>query len=330
MGDWVKMILQKINTALVAVAAIVLTVFAITSQGRADQAAGEITFIPGKTLGMKPPAGFELSTKFSGFLDPASGSSLLLVELPPEAYKEIAAGMTSKALADKGITVATSEPIKLGGVDGLIVKGTQTAQGKQVNKWILVLGAPAATVILTAQDLSGTALNDKAVMAAFQSIRFRDAPTIAEQLEKLPFALGDLGGFRVVRTIAGTGVLLTKGPKDVVKDSSQPMVVILRPLSQPFPASVFPADLSERLLRAVKAIQISTVEKTTEVSVAGAQGYETMASAIDRGANTQVVVAQWLRLDSGQQMRILAIMPEQGSDTDLVELRKMVTELRMK
>lgn len=330
MGDWVNMILQKINTAFVAAVTVILALFVLTVQGWADQATGEVTFIPGKTLGMKPPAGFELSKKFSGFIDPASGSSLLLVELPAQAYTELAAGMTPAALAGKGITVSTSEPVKISGADGLIVKGTQTAQGKQINKWILVLGAPEATIILTAQDLSGSALDDAGVMAAFESIRFREAPSVEEQLTKLPFALGDLGSFRVVRTIAGTGVLLTKGPKDVVNDSSQPMVVILRPLSQPFPASVFPADLSERLLRAVKAIQISTIEKTTEFTVAGAPGYETMASAIDRGANTQVVVGQWLRLESGQQLRILAIMPEQGSDANLVELRKLVTELQMK
>ena len=296
----------------------------------AQETVAETVFVPGKTVGLTPPDGFELTDKFSGFVHKASGSSFLLVELEAGAFDELKKGMTQERLAGQGITVASSDPISIAGFDGIIIKGTQKANDLEIKKWILLLGTKDVSVLLTAQDLSGDTLEHEAVMAAFNSIVLRAPASIEEQISKLPFTIGDLGEFRVIRTMAGSGALLTRGPKDVVADQSQPVVVILRPVTQPFPTSVFPADLAEQLLRTVRSIEITGVNDTVEATVAGAEGYETTANALDSQLKSQLVVAQWLKLDSGQQMRVLAIMPEEGHEADIEALRTIVSELRLK
>ena len=294
------------------------------------QETGGIVYLPGKTLGLTPPPGFKLSNAFSGFIDAASGNSILLVELPPGVYSEVKAGMTAEGLAKQNITISSNEPIKIDGFEGILIKGKQSAGGKQVSKWILLLGATEATILLTVQDLTGDTLDDAVVMTALNSIKLREPPPLEAQVESLPFAMGDLAGFRIVRTILGSGVLLTKGPKDVVRDGSQPVLIIQRPIDRPFPTSVFPADLSDRLLRSVQSLNIVQIGDTVERTVAGAGGYETIATATDKVLESNVVVGQWLRLSSGEQMHVLAILPEDGHETLLPDLRKVVAELRLK
>lgn len=294
------------------------------------QAAEDVIYPPGKALGLKPPTGFELSKTFSGFVDAKSGSSILLIQLPAEAFAEVKAGMTPEGLASQNIEITSSDPIKIAGFDGLIVRGVQTSGEAKINKWILLLETPEAAFLLTAQDLTGDSLDDATVMATFESIQVRKTPPVEVQVESLPFTLGDLAGFRVVRTIAGSGVLLTKGPKDVVTDGSQPVVIIQRPIERPFPTSVFPADLAEQLLRSVQTLNITKVGDTVERTVAGSDGFETIAEATDKVLDASVVVGQWLRLSSGEQIYAMAILPDEGHEALLPDLRKLVAEVSLK
>jgi hypothetical protein len=320
---------RKIASAARLVAA-VLCLWLAAPVGGVALASDDVVFLPGKTLGLIPPDGFELSKAFSGFVHATTGSSFLLVQLPAAAYGEVKSGMTEEGLAAQNITVNTSEPIQIAGYDGVLVKGTQAVGGTQVNKWILLLETSEATILLTAQDLTGDSLDDATVLAVLNSIQIREPPALEVQVANLPFAIGELSGFRVVRTIAGSGVLLTKGPKDVVTDGSQPVLIIQRPIERPFPTSVFPADLSAQLLRSVQTLDITQVGETVERTVAGAEGYETIAAATDKVLEAEVVVGQWLRLNSGEQMHVLAILPKDGHEKLLPGLRELVAGLSLK
>lgn len=310
-------------------AALLMTI-AFASGGWAQSAGDGVVFVPGKTLGLAPPSGFVLSTKFSGFEHAASGSSILVVELPAEAYAQVSTQMTDQALASKGIAITSRKPIKVAGVDGLMLTGTQQASGKAISKWIIMLGAKEATVMLTAQDLSGGALSDAAISSLVESITLRPPPGLDAQLEELPFKLGDLSGFRVVRAFAGSGVSLTKGPKDVVRDASQPLIVIVSPLSKPYPTDIKPSEVAETLIRGIQTITVGEFGKTVKASVAGADGHETIVPAKHSGSNTDVVVSQWLRLDEGHQIRVLAIVAKNAHDGLLADLRKLAAGLTIK
>lgn len=289
-----------------------------------------IVYIPDKTLGLAPPQGFELSKKFAGFIEPKSGSSFLLVELPAAAYDTMQKGLSEDALKRQKITQISRDTITIAERETIMIKGTQDAGGKTVNKWILIIRTEDKAMLLTAQDLTGDLLDDETVMAAFESIRIRPAPSLEARISGLPFEVTDLAGFRAVQTFADSGLLMTKGPKDVVDDGSQPILMIRRPIDRPLPTGVFPADLSDRLLRAVNAVEITSIGDTVERTVAGADGYETMATARDKTLNAEVVVGQWLRLHTGAQMHVVAIMPEEGYEALLPDLRRLVAALSLK
>ena len=310
-------------------AALLMTIV-LASNGPAQSAGEGVVFVPGKTVGLEPPSGFVLSTKFSGFEHGDSGSSILVVELPAEAYSQISTQMSDQALATKGITITARKTIKAGGVDGLVLTGTQQAAGKAISKWIMMLGAKDATIILTAQDLSGATLSDEAISKLIESIAFRPPPGLDAQIAELPFALGDLSGFRVVRAFAGSGLSLTKGPKDVVQDASQPLIVIVSPISKPYPTDIKPAEVAETLIRGIQTITVGEFGETVKAKVAGADGHETVVPAKHSGSNTDVMVSQWLRLDEGRQIRVLAIVAKGAHAGLLADLRKLAAGLTIK
>ncbi|MGI9415680.1 MAG: hypothetical protein ACR2PM_18535 [Hyphomicrobiales bacterium] len=324
------MIRRSITAVLAPLAVALIMAFAFAAETRAQSAGEGVVFIPGKTIGLVPPSDFVLSTKFSGFEHTASGSSLLVVELPPEAYAQISVQMTDQALASKGITITSRKPVKVGGADGIMMAGTQQAAGRSVSKWIVILGTKEATVMVTAQDLSGSTLSEASMKAVVESIAFRASPGLDAQVQELPFALGDLSGFRIVRAFAGSGLSLTKGPKDIVKDASQPLIIIVSPLSQPYPTDVPPSEIAEKLIRSIATVTVSEVGKTVKATVAGAPGHETVAAAKNTGSNTEVTVSQWLRLDKGRQIRILAIVAKGAHDGLLADLRTLAAGLSIK
>ena len=315
---------------IAAILAALMMTTLLALNGQAQSASEAVVYVPGKTLGLAPPSGFVLSTKFSGFEHGESGSSILVVELPAEAYSQVTSQMTDQALATKGITISARKDIKAGGVDGIILTGTQQAAGKTISKWIVMLGTKDATVMLTAQDLSGEALSEEALSKLIESITFRPPPGLDAQIAELPFALGELSGFRVVRAFAGSGISLTKGPKDVVQDASQPLIVIVAPLSKPYPTDRKPAEVAETLIRGIQTIQVSEFGETVKAKVAGADGHETVVPAKHTGSNTDVVVSQWLRLDEGRQIRVLAIVAKDAHAGLLADLRKLAAGLTIK
>ena len=52
------------------------------------------SYPPGSRVGLTPPDGMVVSKRFSGFENPAKASSITVVEMPAEAYAELAAGFT--------------------------------------------------------------------------------------------------------------------------------------------------------------------------------------------------------------------------------------------
>lgn len=324
------MIGRSIFALRASLAAALVLAFVVVVDGPAHSAGEGVVYIPGKTLGLAPPPGFVLSTKFSGFEHGESGSSMLVVELPAEAYAQVSVQMTDQALATKGITITSRKPVKAGDVDGIVLTGTQQASGKSISKWIVILATKDATVMLTAQDLTGAALSDASISAVVDSIAFRPRPGLDAQIDELPFALGDLSGFRVVRAFAGSGLSLTKGPKDVVKDASQPLVVIVAPLSKPYPTDVKPSEIAETLIRGIQTITVGEFGETVKANVAGADGHETVVAGRHASSNTDVVVSQWLRLDEGRQIRVLAIVAKDAHDGLLADLRALAAGLSIK
>lgn len=145
----------------------------------ATPAAAEPVFPKGSSVGLEPPTGMSPAPNFTGFVDPASASSILVTEFPAEAYAQVESGMTPEILATQGVQATRSDWTSPGG-RGFLLRGTQITGGQELRKWVAVIGGATETAIVTIQSPAGErSLPEAAAEAALRTIAFR-APRTAE------------------------------------------------------------------------------------------------------------------------------------------------------
>jgi hypothetical protein len=96
------------------------------------------------------PDGFAVAKRFPGLVGEDARSSVMVTELPGPVEK-IRAGMTTEALAARGMELLRSEEVTVDGRDGLLVHVRQmAASGTDFRRWVVVFGEADASVMLTA------------------------------------------------------------------------------------------------------------------------------------------------------------------------------------
>ena len=69
--------------------------------------AAEPVTIPGSRLALVPPEGFSLAKEFAGLQ--GDKASVLVVELPASTYDELAAAISSGAMAKQGVEITSAK-----------------------------------------------------------------------------------------------------------------------------------------------------------------------------------------------------------------------------
>ncbi|WP_422345624.1 hypothetical protein [Parasphingorhabdus sp.] len=225
--------------------------------------AAEPVFPGGGAVGLEPPGAMTVADSFSGFRDSAEGASILIAEFPPEAYAEIAPRFTAETLAARMSMKGPVEKLTLAGdIEALLATGVQTQQGVDYRKWVMIARGDDVTGMITVQipESSGS-YSDEQIRATLNSVRFQPRGSLEDEISRLPFTMTERAGFRAVRTLAGSGLILTDGPKDVVKDASQPLVIIASSLgANPGVGALTQDQRKELALNAMKALPVKDVQ----------------------------------------------------------------------
>jgi len=282
--------------------------------------AQERVFPGGSSVGLVPPPGLVLSSSFSGFEDAAKGTSIVVTELPVDAYAALAAKFNSEGLRETGIEAGPPEnwPVE-GAVVSKLIRGSQIAAGIKYRKWVVLVGAKATTAMVTVQIPDGVAggLTDADVDTALRTITIRTPPSLDEQIAALPFKLSDTAGFRPVRVIAGATYLLTDGPNDVATNSAQPMVIIASNLNTAPEASTR-MDFAKQAFASLTGIKDVQSDNETSSKENGAEWVEIDGSAKDSTGGDPLYVAQIARFETSRYVRAILIVrdSEKGKFSD--------------
>ncbi|MBZ9602828.1 hypothetical protein [Phyllobacterium chamaecytisi] len=291
--------------------------------------AQERVFPGGSGVGLVPPPGLVLSTNFSGFEDAAKGTSIVLTELPVDAYAELAAKFNPDGLRATGIEAGQPEdwPVE-GAVVSKLIRGSQVAAGIKYRKWVVLVGAKTTTAMVTVQIPDGVqgGLSDADVETALRTITIRTPPSLDEQVAALPFKVSDTAGFRPVRVIAGATFLLTEGPNDVAANSMQPIIIIASNLNTApeAPARMSFAKQAFASLTGIKDVQ-SDNETSSEEN--GAEWVEIDGSAKDAASGDALYVAQIARFETSRYVRAILIVRSSEKDKFSDRFRKLAKSL---
>lgn len=292
--------------------------------------AQEVVYPGGSGVGLIPPAGLVASTNFSGFEDAARGTSIVLTELPVEAYAAIAAKFNPEGLRETGIEAAGPPedwPVE-GAVVSKLIRGSQLAAGIRYRKWIVLVGAKSTTAMVTVQIPDGVqgGLSNEDVEKALRTISVRTPPSLDEQIAALPFKVNDAAGFRPVRVIAGATYLLTEGANDVAVNSSQPMVIIASNLNTaPEPSARM--DFSRQAFASLTGIKDVRSDNETSSEADGAEWVEIDGTAKDAASGDGLYVAQIARFEASRYVRAILIVRDSEKDKFADRFRKLAKSM---
>ena len=142
----------------------------------AAPARAEVMFPTGSRVGLSPPQGFTPSDSFRGFEEKQSGSAILTLELPAQAFGDIEKAMTTSALRKQGVIVEKRETVPLKSGKGMLFIGHQDSDGKTMRKWILLGSTPAITALVTVlvPATAQATYSDAAIRGALSTVEVRE------------------------------------------------------------------------------------------------------------------------------------------------------------
>ncbi|CAM2871628.1 hypothetical protein JHFBIEKO_0385 [Methylobacterium mesophilicum] len=294
--------------------------------------AAEPVFPPGSRFGFEPPADMSLSRRFSGFERKEGGATVSVVELPPNAFAELVSGFTDANLLSQGFAVEKREEVKIGDNEGMLYTGEQPADpnatAPAIRKWILVVGTPSVTGLIIAQALPD-AETEETMRKLVTGVTLRPALTLTQQVDALPFRIGDMAGFRPVRVMAGNLVLLTAGPKDQMQNLEQPILVLAQAVQQP-PTAEQRDGFARAALASNQTMKDFVIERAQSYRSNGVDWHEIVARAVDMPTNVPVVVSQTIRFNPDGYLRALGVVREDQRTGVLAKFRTVVDSVQVK
>lgn len=290
-------------------------------------AAAERVFPPGSRIGLVPPAEMVASRGLTGFRHPRSGAAIVAIEMPAEAYPGLVASFTDAALKAQGFALTRRDAPQVGSGSAILVTGEQTDNGRTVPKTILLASDPTMTALVIGQLPQGASAADVAdVEAALKTVAFRPPLGIDEQIAALPFRIGDRSGFRVIRAMAGNSVLLTEGASDVIRQASQPVLIIAQSFG-PAPAPEQREAFARSALVSNNFIKDVVLERSQAFKQGGSDWHEIVARAKEAGSDVPVVVMQTIRFEPDGYMRSVGIVRSEDRDAVMPRFRQVVDSL---
>ena len=290
--------------------ALTFTAFLTAVLATAPSHAAEPTFPTGSLVGFVPPPGFVASKRFPGFENTDNGGSIVLFNLPPQAYADIEKSMTAEAFKAQGITEEKRENLTLPSGKGVLVIGSEQENGQKFRKWMFLGSVPAA-IAIAAVRIPGNALKDypdNVIKTSLLTMTARASVPIEEQISLVPFRLSEMSGLRPVRVLSGAGIFLTDGPKDAPEVADQPVFVVSIGQGGPEQAEER-ANFARNMFTGLAEFKDVRIVSGDMLRLGGGSmpTHELQAEAKDAMTDTPMKIVQWVRFGPGAFVRMIGI-----------------------
>lgn len=290
----------------------------------------EVVFPPGSRIGLVPPPSMTLARGLAGFQNPETGAGILLVEMPVDAYPGLAASFSEQGLRSQGFSLKSRDKVAIGSTTGIMVTGEQTESGRRSVKTMLLIADRTMTVLVMGQLPTGTPETTiSAVEKALRTVTLRPPLTLDEMIESLPFRIGDRAGYRPIRTVAGSAMLLTDGPNDVIREADQPTLIVAESFGPP-PTAAQRESFARGGLASHNFVKDAVIERSQSYRQNGVEWHELVAKAKDALSGRDVVVVQTIRFEPDGYIRSVGVVRTEIRDEALPRIRKIVDSIAPK
>jgi hypothetical protein len=277
-------------------------------------------FPPGARVGMVPLVGMVPAKGFIGFETENQGVKVLVTELPAEAYGEVVNAFKANPAGVNGI-----KPESIETPAGLAYYSAESARdgATNVRRYSMILqgGTFSGYVAVQVPENATKIYSDDAVRQMFASAVIRKEVPVEEQLGLMPFKIGELSGFKNVRTLGiGATIILADGDETTGFEAAPFMVIGLIASSPTTPEDR--GRFAQQTATTIPGLRDGRITMSEPLRIDGMAGYETRIDAISGKDNTPVTVVQWLRFSGGpNSMRIIGSAPRGDWPTAFTRFR---------
>jgi len=260
--------------------------------------------VPGTGVSLSPPPGFKAAERFAGFVDAATGASIMINEIPGPFGEVTAAFRDPKLLGARGLELLDTESLAIGGEPALLVHAAQQVQGVRYRKWMLAVDHAGGTTLIAANypaDAADTV--EEALRAALLGTELGAATDPADALR---FTLAPPAPFALASVIGQTAVYTPEGGFPV-QDESVPLLVAGLSVAAGPPVLERQAFAEQRITQ-VAGVKDPSVQGSTAVGIGGLLGVRTLATGEGAGG-TPLTVLQIMLFDAEGYALIHGIGP---------------------
>lgn len=278
--------------------------------------------VPGTKCSVIPPSGFVASSTFSGFQDNASGSSIMINEIPAP-YQAIVDGFTADALKTRGMTLISKQTVDLNNKPATFVEVKQPANGITYLKQLLIFGDAQHTVLVNGiYPEAAKAMAPKIKAALFTTVY--DASQNENPLAAVPFTINvDQTNLKLVKYISGSllysvdGKIPTETPTLIVGNSISKVPAIAQ------------KKYAEERLKKLPGGEKSVIKETTAITIADLKGYEIVAEGFGKNEVPELLYQLMLFNDKGDYYIIVG-QTKENFEQQLAVFKKIARTFKLK
>jgi hypothetical protein len=276
--------------------------------GAAPASAADPVFPLASHVGLVAPGAMKAATAFRGFEDKDTLSTILIVEMPTQAYAGVEQQMTAEGLKKQGMTEEKRETIALNGGKGVLIVGTQEADNKKLRKWVLLASWPEGTALVAVQvpDEAKSKYSDADMRTALMTATLRPSVPLGEQLSLLPITFDNLSGLRPFRVLGNNSVFMTDGATDPKDPAEKPLLIVTIAPGGPEQTSDR-QNFAREVFLSLSDFKEVRIVGSDILRLDNAQTYEIQAEAKDPKTDAPLKVVQWIRFGNGAFIRFVGI-----------------------
>jgi hypothetical protein len=281
--------------------------------------------VPGTRVSLTAPAGFAEADRFPGFYDDATGSSIVVTELPTPA-DQMRASLNAEALASRGMNLKSSQPVRIDGLEADLLGVTQTANGVLYEKWIVVTGDSSVCILITAtypQSLRHKL--SEPLRRAVLSAKLNLAASV-DPFEGLSFRISETEHLKIQNRFLH-GLTLAKSGDARSRSAAEP-VVIVSPSHIPVEISNLESFAKKRLAQIAEITELSDVEGRA-ITVSGMPAYEIVASAKDLKTGILLTVYQVMVVDGNDYYLVVGLVGKSNAPAYISQFRMIAHSLKI-
>jgi hypothetical protein len=239
--------------------------------------------VTGTQIVIDPPTYLEPAKQFSGYVDEEYGTSIMIAEIPGP-INEVMKGMNKKGFANKGVTLLSTEDIKLGNDSAKLMKLSQTAYELDFTKWMVLLGDDTKSIIIAAsfQTELSSEVSDKLKKTILTS-RWERGSKI-DFFEGLTFKVDETKSLKIANKM-GNALILTKDGLFPIENKKSPYAIIAASYSNTYEIKSRANYARERLMKSDGFTNIEVIDQS-QTKVNNLNGEIILAKALDIKSNT--------------------------------------------